>query len=84
MRTTLLALIVTASALGISAQQPKTVNTQFHLGPVGPGLSATVDRFQPLQRAALGGISSAGSSTNASLCVFFLDRVVTSGRWMLQ
>jgi HEAT repeats len=46
MRTTLLALIVTASALGISAQQPRTVNTQFHLGPVGPGLSATVDRFQ--------------------------------------
>jgi hypothetical protein len=46
MRTALLALVVTASALGISAQQPKTVNTQFHLGPVGPGLSATVARFQ--------------------------------------
>ena len=46
MRTALLALIVTASALGISAQQPKTVNTQLHLGSVGPGLSATVERFQ--------------------------------------
>ena len=46
MRTALLALIVATSALGISAQQPKTVNTQFHLGPVGPGLSATVARFQ--------------------------------------
>ena len=46
MKTALLALIVAASALGISAQQPKTVNTQFHLGPVGPGLSATVARFQ--------------------------------------
>jgi hypothetical protein len=46
MKTTLLALIITASALGISAQPPKTVNTQFHLGPVGPGLSATVERFR--------------------------------------
>ncbi len=45
-KTTFFALMLTASALGISAQQPKTVNTQFHLGPVGPGLSATVERFQ--------------------------------------
>ena len=66
MKTALLALIVAASALGISAQQPKTVNTQFHLGPVGPGLSATVARFSAIQRAALGGISSAG---------FFRERI---------
>jgi hypothetical protein len=36
--------------LGVSvlafAQQPKVVNSQFHSEPVGPGLSATVDRFQ--------------------------------------
>ncbi len=46
LKNSFLALIIAASALGISAQQPKTVNTQFHLTPVGPGLSATVDRFQ--------------------------------------
>jgi len=46
MKSTFLALILAVSALGISAQQPKTVNTQLQVGPVGPGLSATVARFQ--------------------------------------
>jgi HEAT repeat protein len=45
MKNTLLALVLAASALGLS-QQPKTVNTQLHVGPAGPGLSATVDRFR--------------------------------------
>lgn len=46
MKSLFLALILAVSALGISAQQPKTVNTQLQVGPVGPGLSATVERFQ--------------------------------------
>jgi HEAT repeat protein len=46
MKHALLTLILAVSALGISAQQPKTVNTQLHVGSVGPGLSATVTRFQ--------------------------------------
>jgi HEAT repeat protein len=46
MKSTIIALVLAVSALGISAQQPKTVNTQFHIGPVGPGLTATVARFQ--------------------------------------
>jgi HEAT repeat protein len=46
MKNTLLALILAASEFGILAQQPKAVNTQFHAGPVGSGLSATVARFQ--------------------------------------
>jgi hypothetical protein len=64
-RNWFLALMITASALGISAQQPKTVNTHFHLGPVAPGLSATVNGFQ---------------HSNAFLFVFALDGVITSGR----
>ncbi len=46
MKNLFLALMISVSALGISAQQPKTVNTQLQVGPVGPGLSATVERFQ--------------------------------------
>jgi HEAT repeats len=46
MKSLLLALVLGASALAISAQEPKTVNTQLQVGPVGPGLSATVERFQ--------------------------------------
>ncbi len=46
MKNLFLALMLAASALGISAQQPKTINTQIQVGPVGPGLSATVARFQ--------------------------------------
>ncbi len=46
MKQAILALILAVSALGISAQQPKTINTQLQVGPVGSGLSATVARFQ--------------------------------------
>src|SRR5271168_2192111 len=46
MKNAFLALMLAVSAFGISAQQPKTVNSQFHAGPVGSGLSATVARFQ--------------------------------------
>jgi HEAT repeat protein len=46
MKSLFLALILAVSALGISAQQPKTVNIQLQVGPVGAGLSATVERFQ--------------------------------------
>ena len=84
MRTALLALIVTASALGISAQQPKTVNTQLHLGSGGSGTVRDGGEISAIQRAALGGISGAGSSANASLCVFVLERIIAGGRWMLQ
>jgi hypothetical protein len=40
------ALLLGASLLAVAEQQPKVVNSQFHSEPVGPGLSATVDRFQ--------------------------------------
>jgi len=46
MKCLFLALVFAASTFGTSAQQPKTVNTQLRIGPVGPGLSATVERFQ--------------------------------------
>ncbi len=39
------ALLLGVSVLAL-AQQPKAVNSQFHTEPAGPGLSATVDRFQ--------------------------------------
>jgi HEAT repeat protein len=42
----ILALVLITSALAISAQQPKTSNTQLRVEPVGSGLSATVDRFR--------------------------------------
>jgi HEAT repeat protein len=40
------ALFLGASLFAFAQQQPKVVNAQFHSEPVGPGLSATVDRFQ--------------------------------------
>ena len=40
------AVVLGASVLAMAQQQPKVVNAQFHTEPVGPGLSATVDRFQ--------------------------------------
>jgi hypothetical protein len=46
MKNAFLTLILAASTLGISAQQPKTANTQFHIEPAGAGLSAAVARFQ--------------------------------------
>ena len=46
MKSLLLALVLSAATLAISAQEPKTVNTQLQVGPVGPGLSATLERFQ--------------------------------------
>jgi HEAT repeat protein len=46
MKSVFLALALSVPALGISAQQPKTVNTQLQVGSVGSGLSATVERFQ--------------------------------------
>ncbi|HZD49829.1 MAG TPA: hypothetical protein VE178_13900, partial [Silvibacterium sp.] len=42
----LVILILAASALLTCAQQPKVLDAQFHSGPVGLGLSATVDRFR--------------------------------------
>ena len=41
-----IALILSASALAFSAQQPQVSDTQFSTEPVGAGLSATVTRFQ--------------------------------------
>jgi hypothetical protein len=41
-----LALVLSASAIAISAQQPKVVNTQFNTEAATSGLSATVTRFQ--------------------------------------
>lgn len=41
-----LALVLSASAIAISAQQPKVVNTQFNTEAAASGLSATVTRFQ--------------------------------------
>ena len=41
-----IALILSASAVTFSAQQPHVSNTQFNTEPAGPGLSATVDRFR--------------------------------------
>src|SRR5689334_2890209 len=41
-----IALVLSASAIAFSAQQPHVSDTQFSTEPVGPGLSATVDRFR--------------------------------------
>jgi HEAT repeat protein len=41
----LIAIVLGASVLA-TAQAPKVVNAQFRTEPAGPGLSATVDRFQ--------------------------------------
>ena len=46
MKHLILALILSASAIAISAQQPKVVNTQFNTELAASGLSATVTRFQ--------------------------------------
>lgn len=40
------AVVLGASMLAVAQQAPKVVNAQFHSEPAGPGLSATVDRFQ--------------------------------------
>ena len=42
----LMVLVLAASALITSAQEPRVNHTQFHSGPVSLGLSATVDRFR--------------------------------------
>jgi HEAT repeats len=42
----IIALVLSASAIAISAQQPKVINTRFNTEPAGAGLSATVTRFQ--------------------------------------
>jgi hypothetical protein len=39
-------LTLAATALVVSAQQPKVTNTQLHTTPLSMGLSATVDRFR--------------------------------------
>jgi hypothetical protein len=41
-----IALVLSASAVAFSGQQPRISDTQFNTEPVGPGLSATVTRFQ--------------------------------------
>lgn len=41
-----IALILSASAVAFSGQQPRVSDTQFSTEAVGPGLSATVTRFQ--------------------------------------
>ncbi|RZU41943.1 HEAT repeat domain-containing protein [Edaphobacter modestus] len=41
-----IALVLSASAVAFSGQQPRISNTQLNTEPVGPGLSATVTRFQ--------------------------------------
>ena len=41
-----IALILSASAVAFSGQQPRVSDTQFNAEAVGPGLSATVTRFQ--------------------------------------
>lgn len=41
-----IALVLSASAVAFSAQQPRVSDTQFSTEPVGAGLSATVTRFQ--------------------------------------
>jgi HEAT repeats len=46
MKHLIIALVLSASAIAISGQQPKVVNTQFNTEPVTSGLSATVTRFQ--------------------------------------
>lgn len=38
--------VLGVSMLALAQQPPKMVNAQFHTEPAGPGLSATVDRFQ--------------------------------------
>lgn len=45
-----IALILSASAVAFSGQQPRVSNTQFNAEAVGPGLSATVTRFQSSNR----------------------------------
>ena len=39
-------IVLAASALIVSAQQPRVSNTQLHSTPLSMGLSATVDRFR--------------------------------------
>jgi hypothetical protein len=47
MKTNAIVVIaLAASALIVSAQQPKVINTQLHSTPLSMGLSATVDRFR--------------------------------------
>ena len=41
-----IAVVLGVSVLAMAQQAPKVVNAQFHTEPAGPGLSATVDRFQ--------------------------------------
>jgi len=41
-----IALVLSASAVAFSGQQPRVSNTQFNTEAAGPGLSATVTRFQ--------------------------------------
>lgn len=75
-RHTVAVLILAASTVAISAQQPQVSNTQFHTEPAGTGLSATVDRFRQSNQPvwigysvpALPGIhlSSCGSWNNSS------------------
>jgi HEAT repeat protein len=65
----LMILVLAASALFTFAQEPKVSNTQFHSGPVGPGLSATVDRFRHSNGAVwLGYQVQALSRTHLSPC----------------
>src|ERR1700735_3282029 len=46
MKQELFIAAVLGASLLATAQAPKVVNAQFHTEPAGPGLSATVDRFQ--------------------------------------
>jgi HEAT repeats len=64
-----LALVLSASAIAISAQQPKVVNTQFNTEPATSGLSATVTRFQrSSQQLWIGYEVPALPRTNISAC----------------
>ncbi len=64
-----LALVLSASAIAISAQQPKVVNTQFNTEPATSGLSATVTRFQrSSQQLWIGYEVPALPRTNFSSC----------------
>jgi hypothetical protein len=62
-------LTLAASALIMSAQQPKVSNTQFHSTPLSMGLSATVDRFRQSHDALwLGYAVQALPRTHLSAC----------------
>jgi HEAT repeats len=64
-----LALVLSASTIAISAQQPKVVNTQFNTEAVTSGLSATVTRFQrSSQQLWIGYEVPALPRTNFSSC----------------